>query len=408
MNNDYLENEKSATWITKFLWWCAGADEFFLLRSPMQDRVKYAGIGGIVLATGVLAGCAGSVAFDTMFAPKVLEGEIVQYQNFIDQNFWILDILFGIIWGLIIFNLDRFIISSTGKGDGTDEITGKEWLQAIPRIVIALILGFTISKPLEIKMLKSEIDVELHKKQESKLAVFDSLTDAKFKSQIAIIDKDLDKIESERNVLVERQKEAEKEYLDQMQGRTGQQGFGPRAKQLLTLTKEWETKIIEFDKKNNYQVNSLKSNREKKLKEADYEKNYTNKEKVKKLDGLLERLSISHEIGFWLGWAITFILLSIEMGPIIFKMMMTKGAYDFMVENYTEYRKVVNGIVKEDNIYEGANGLIHAEKIRFLEVESAIFKRKAEEKLSKEIVNKWEKDKKNQLESNPKDFYTES
>ena len=408
MNNDYLENEKSATWITKFLWWCAGADQFFLLRSPMQDRVKYAGIGGIVLATGVLAGCAGSVAFDTMFAPKVLEGEIVQYQNFIDQNFWILDILFGIIWGLIIFNLDRFIISSTGKGDGTDEITGKEWLQAIPRIVIALILGFTISKPLEIKMLKSEIDVELHKKQESKLAVFDSLTDAKFKSQIAIIDKDLDKIESERNVLVERQKEAEKEYLDQMQGRTGQQGFGPRAKQLLTLTKEWETKIIEFDKKNNYQVNSLKSNREKKLKEADYEKNYTNKEKVKKLDGLLERLSISHEIGFWLGWAITFILLSIEMGPIIFKMMMTKGAYDFMVENYTEYRKVVNGIVKEDNIYEGANGLIHAEKIRFLEVESAIFKRKAEEKLSKEIVNKWEKDKKNQLESNPKDFYTES
>jgi hypothetical protein len=408
MNNDYLENEKSATRITKFLWWCAGADQFFLLRSPMQDRVKYAGIGGIVLATGVLAGCAGSVAFDTMFAPKVLEGEIVQYQNYVDQNFWMLNLLFGIIWGLIIFNLDRFIISSTGKGDGTDEITGKEWLQAIPRIVIALILGFTISKPLEIKMLKSEIDVELHKKQESKLAVFDSLTDAKFKSQIAIIDKDLDKIESERNVLVERQKEAEKEYLDQMQGRAGQQGFGPRAKQLLTLTKEWETKIIEFDKKNNYQVNSLKSNREKKLKEADYEKNYTNKEKVKKLDGLLERLSISHEIGFWLGWAITFILLSIEMGPIIFKMMMTKGAYDFMVENYTEYRKVVNGIVKEDNIYEGANGLIHAEKIRFLEVESAIFKRKAEEKLSKEIVNKWEKDKKNQLESNPKDFYTES
>jgi len=408
MNNDYLENEKSATRITKFLWWCAGADQFFLLRSPMQDRVKYAGIGGIVLATGVLAGCAGSVAFDTMFAPKVLEGEIVQYQNFIDQNFWMLNLLFGIIWGLIIFNLDRFIISSTGKGDGTDVITGKEWLQAIPRIVIALILGFTISKPLEIKMLKSEIDVELHKKQESKLAVFDSLTDAKFKSQIAIIDKDLDKIESERNVLVERQKEAEKEYLDQMQGRAGQQGFGPRAKQLLTLTKEWETKIIEFDKKNNYQVNSLKSNREKKLKEADYEKNFINKEKVKKLDGLLERLSISHEIGFWLGWAITLILLSIEMGPIIFKMMMTKGAYDFMVENYTEYRKVVNGIVKEDNIYEGANGLIHAEKIRFLEVESAIFKRKAEEKLSKEIVNKWEKDKKNQLESNPKDFYTES
>jgi hypothetical protein len=30
---------------TRFLWWCAGADQRFLLLSPYQDRVKYAGIG---------------------------------------------------------------------------------------------------------------------------------------------------------------------------------------------------------------------------------------------------------------------------------------------------------------------------------------------------------------------------
>ena len=35
----------------------------------------------------------------------------------------VLSILFGIIWGLIIFNIDRFIVASTGKGDGTDAIT---------------------------------------------------------------------------------------------------------------------------------------------------------------------------------------------------------------------------------------------------------------------------------------------
>lgn len=34
-----------------------------------------------------------------------------------------------------------------------------------------------------------------------------------------------------------------------MQGRAGQQGFGPRAKQLLELSKEWSNKIIQFDKK---------------------------------------------------------------------------------------------------------------------------------------------------------------
>ena len=35
----------------------------------------------------------------------------------------ILAICFGIIWGLIIFNIDRFIVASTGKGDGTEAIT---------------------------------------------------------------------------------------------------------------------------------------------------------------------------------------------------------------------------------------------------------------------------------------------
>ena len=34
--------------------------------------------------------------------------------------------IFGCIWGLIIFNIDRFIVASTGKGDGTEAITSGE------------------------------------------------------------------------------------------------------------------------------------------------------------------------------------------------------------------------------------------------------------------------------------------
>ena len=36
----------------------------------MKDRVKYAGIGGIVLCTGVLAAFSGGFAFYTIFSPK--------------------------------------------------------------------------------------------------------------------------------------------------------------------------------------------------------------------------------------------------------------------------------------------------------------------------------------------------
>jgi len=381
--NTYMNEHQYPKWITRKLWWCAGADEYFLMKSPKQDRVKYAGIGAIVFFTGFLAGFAGFVACDTMFGPKTLGGMPNEKLSALDQNYWIISSIFGIIWGTLIFNLDRFIVSSTGKGDGTDSITLKEIVQAVPRIIIALILGFSISKPLEIKMLKSEIDVELGIKQQEKLREYDKLTVAKYKEEIALLDNDINKIEADRNILVDRQKNAEKEYIDQMQGRSGQQGFGPRAKQLLELSKDSENKIVEFDKKNAFELKTLKSNRTKKLQDQDYERNVINIEKAKKLDGILARLDISHEIGFWIGICITLILLSIEMGPIFFKMMMTKGPYDYMVENFNHKIQTENGVFKEDKLYEGRNGLIHMETYRYADAEIA--KHQVEDKIKSQI-----------------------
>jgi hypothetical protein len=381
--NTYMNEHQNPYWITRMLWWCAGADEYFLMKSPKQDRVKYAGIGAIVFFTGFLAACAGYVAFNTMFAPKTLGGMPNEKLSAFEDNFWIFSLIFAVIWGTLIFNLDRFIVSSTGKGDGTDSITWKEIIQAIPRIIIALILGFSISKPLEIKMLKSEIDVELGIRQQEKLREYDKLTVAKYKEEIALLDNDINKIEADRNILVDRQKNAEKEYIDQMQGRSGQQGFGPRAKQLLELSKDSENKIVEFDKKNAFELKTLKSNRTKKLQDQDFERNVTNIEKAKKLDGILERLDISHEIGFWIGICITLILLSIEMGPIFFKMMMTKGPYDYMVENFNHKIQTENGVFKEDKLYEGRNGLIHMETYRYADAEIA--KHQVEDKIKSQI-----------------------
>ena len=45
--------------LSRFLWFCAGADASLLAHCPHSDRVKYQGIGGIVLATAVLAFTSG-------------------------------------------------------------------------------------------------------------------------------------------------------------------------------------------------------------------------------------------------------------------------------------------------------------------------------------------------------------
>jgi hypothetical protein len=404
--SDYFNYDpKSVSRFTRFLWWCAGADQYFLLRAPKQDRVKYAGIGGIVLATGLLAMASGGFAFTTAFGPKGMAGtDLVS-----SIGFKVVTVAFAIFWGLMIFNLDRFIVSSTGKGDGTDSITWKEFGQAIPRIIIALILGLTISKPLEIKILETEINVELRKKQQEKLAEFNEATTKRFQADIDRIDADLAKIETDRSALVERQKAAEQEYIDQMQGRSGMAGYGPRAKQLEALKDEKTKQVVAFDERTRTQVNNLEKQRQKKLDELDHELNVTNLEQAHNLDGLLARMETSHDLSPLMGFILTLVFLSIEMGPIFFKMMMTKGAYDYMVENFNLKQNIENGIIREEHLYEGKNGALLMEKYRYLHVE-AIQKEKedaleAQKDLTGKIIGSWKNAKLKELDETPANFY---
>lgn len=120
-----------ASWTMRFLWWCAGADPLILRHSSYSDHVKYQGIGGVVLATAVLAFISMGFAIYTIFDHLGAA------------------IFIGIIWALIILNLDRFIVSSTGKGDGDSSISKEEFVNALPRLLMAIALGITISAPLE-------------------------------------------------------------------------------------------------------------------------------------------------------------------------------------------------------------------------------------------------------------------
>ena len=367
--------------------------------------MKYAGIGGIVLATGLLAMASGGFAFTTAFGPKGMAGSDLMSSI----GFKVATVAFAIFWGLMIFNLDRFIVSSTGKGDGTDSITWKEFGQAIPRIIIALILGLTISKPLEIKILETEINVELRKKQQEKLAEFNESTKKQYQYEIDRIDADLLKIETDRNVLVDRQKAAEQEYIDQMQGRSGMAGYGPRAKQLESLKDEKTKQVTEFDERTKTQVENLRKQRQKKLEDLDHELNVTNLNQAHNLDGLLARMETSHDLSPLMGFILTLVFLSIEMGPIFFKMMMTKGAYDYMVENFNLRQNIENGIIREEHLYEGKNGALLMEKYRYLQVE-AIQKEKeealeAQKALTTEIVGSWKNAQLKELQNNPNDFH---
>ena len=421
---DYIDkyNNNPVSKFTKFLWWSAGADKQLLLQSPMADRVKFAGIGGIVFCTGLIAAVSGGYAFYTIFSPK---GEAVNSDP-ADLPSIIGSLVFGLIWGLIILNMDRFIVSSTGKGDGSDSISLKEFGQAIPRIIIAIILGFAISAPIEVRILKTEIDAELQNKQDDYLIDLNLKTDSITTLQMQNKKLDLAKVETEVNEIeqvFEKQRieilDARKRLEDEIAGRigSGKAGEGPAAKAQKENLNKQEFELLEKKKAKEPTVLAL-NQRGKRLTQEIDEIDKGRDEKYKKnqivahqLDGLMERIHISHEIGGMVPWLIFLVLLSIETGPIFFKMMMNKGVYDYLVDNNKKRIQAYNGIIVSNEIVAGKDGALHAEKVDYLELDQEI-KTKAEhlvenQKLKSKVIQNYAASKSKDIDKDPSAFYTE-
>lgn len=419
---DYYNEKKKISKFTKFLWWAAGADSQILSQCPMADRVKYAGIGGIVFCTGLLASVSGGYAFYTIFGPKTNAVNI----DPVSIPAVLGSMLFGLIWGLIILNMDRFIVSSTGKGDGTDKITLGEFGQAIPRIIIAIILGLAISAPIEVRILQTEINAKLQEKQDEYLERLNASTELNITQKMKSKKIELNKVENEithiettfekRRIEIKEQRrllelEAEGKTASRSPGR------GPAYRDKKENLDKMEIELNEKKKAKQPEIIALKARLKKfqtqlddieKSRDKAFERNELQSHQ---LDGLMKRIEISHEIGFGVTTVIFLVLLSIEAGPIFFKMMMSKGVYEYMVDNYKRRIEAYNGIVHREEIIEGKDGSIHAEKIDYLEVDKEIDAKKRlitkEKALNDQIIENWSKKKTDDIANNPDEYYSE-
>jgi hypothetical protein len=419
MKNEFYQSPEP-TWLMKQFWKACGADAYLLQKSTYSDQIKYFCLGGIVVATGVMAAMAGGYAIYTIFEPKgnALDGLLtakavksgLNSKELIHFPTLFISVLFGIIWGLIIYNIDRFIVTSTGKGDGTEAITGKEFRSAIPRIIMGLIIALTISKPIEIRMFKGEIDAKLSELQDTEYANRKKIIDANLESEVGKENKQIEKIDGERLKIEEKINDYGKRYADETTGITGPRGYGTEAKQMEKELNEWKGKLKEFDQLNKPELNKLKSNigevelrRKEKYEKAELE--------VHAMDGLLIRLKLAHEIAGWvISLFITLLFMVIELTPIFFKMMLIKGPYDYMDENVKELARAEAGIEIIYNFYEDGDGM-EAHKVVNHNAELKYKERmlivKAQEELNEQIVSAWKEKRKNQIKDNPEQFISE-
>jgi hypothetical protein len=399
MTRDYYQLPKAGK-IMQFLWKCAGGDKYLLERATYSDQIKYMCLGGIVFATGAMAGLAGGYAFYTIFSPK---GSAVE--NVIDFQTTILSIIFGLIWGLMIFNIDRFIVTSTGKGDGTEKITWDELKSAIPRIIMGAIIAITISKPIEIRMFQTEINNKLYEKQLELQKEFEKKTTANFEERLKVVEDDLGQVGKQRQDLINRIKNSEQAYTDNLMGKANgiNAGNGPLSKALKSQINALNNELKRFDQQNGVKIKTADIKRNEIL--AEKEKALAKNVQVAQgLDGLLERIKLAHEVaGFWITLFITLLFMAIELTPIFFKLMLNKTPYDYLSENRDDLIRSENGIEVRYDYYKDKEG-IERHLIINHEAEKIIFEKMKVTEIQKELteyaIAKYKEKEKEKIDAN--------
>ncbi|MBN8676642.1 MAG: DUF4407 domain-containing protein [Chitinophagales bacterium] len=401
MRRDYYVTPKPS-WVMRQFWRAAGGDRFILERSTYSDQVKYMCLGGIIVATGVMAGIAGGYAFYTIFETR---GSAIEQQFNLSVS--VLSIVFGLIWGLMIFNIDRFIVTSTGKGDGTEAITWEEFKGAIPRIIMGAIIAITISKPVEIRMFKTEIDTQLHTEQMKVKQAYLKGIDSVFYDRIESEKLKIAKWESEIKEKEARYVELENIFTRETTGELGARGYGPEAKQIEEQLSRLEAEIGAIKAKNAGFIQTAWDNISKFEKEKLIEIENAGK-KADNLDGLLERIKIAHDVaGIWITLFITLLFMAIELTPIFFKLMLVKTPYDFLEDNIKELIKAEEGIAVVYNYYKDKEGqerdlvqYVNAEKV----INTKIDTRETERRLAIYALEAYESAMKKKIDQNPEAF----
>lgn len=300
--------------LKEFFWLCAGINKDILSHCP-SDSTKYVGIGATVFFTGVFASLAGGYALFTVF-----------------DNYW-MAAAFGVLWGLMIFNLDRFIVSSMRK-NGDDQ---QEWLSALPRLILALIISIVIAKPLEVKIFEKEIESEIALMIQEDLALQEQTVKSRFTEGQEKLKNEIGQLKKEIADKAVKRDELRKIAQEEADGTGGtkQRSAGPiyRIKKADADRVESELQVLTLENQ------SVITEKLAALKSLDQEAaRALSAIKEGQLTGLasrleaLDRLTNKSSAIQAAHWFIMLLFLAVETAPVFVKLISQRGPYDFVLK----------------------------------------------------------------------------
>src|SRR6201994_3625932 len=215
--------------VTRFFWFCSGAHVDTLKKYPIEHN-KYVGIGATIFFTALFASLSGGYAMYFVFSGNAFAVGFA--------------IIFGLIWGTAIFNMDRYIVSSIDKEGSTNS----QILQASPRILLAIMIGIVISRPLELKIFDKEIRQKLKsaylKGQHHKIDTLEKTYSEKYAMELSKnTDLKKEKDSLEKDINRSRYELNQEVFGDKTNQTSGIVGYGNYAKQKQGVLEEKEDRL---------------------------------------------------------------------------------------------------------------------------------------------------------------------
>jgi hypothetical protein len=295
----------------EFFLFCSGANLDVLKRCP-TDESKYVGIGLTILLTAILASLTGGYALFTVFRSVPMA------------------VVFGALWGVVIFNLDRVIVSGMRK----QKSLRMDVLYALPRLAISLLLAVVISRPLELKLFEVEIEKQILRMQNDERRADVAVVQAGDGERVDELRRENARLNAEVENKRKEHKAAEDAWIREKEGTggTGIPGAGPvfaeKAKALLEAErqmKDLEARNLPLIQQNNGRIASLVADQERRIAQTDSVRDKSN--------GFLARMQAFGALKkddptvYWAGLFITMLFVALEAAPVMVKLLSTLNPY---------------------------------------------------------------------------------
>ncbi len=293
---------------TEFLWWLSTAEKEILCDSVI-DRNRYRIIGMTVMATWIFATFAWTYFFITIVDSIMMA------------------IGLGIFMGFIILTIDRALIK------GITKFNKRKFTPLLFRGLLALSIGTFMAQPAVLYMFDKEIKLQTSLDNEKKKTVKRQELDALYKNQKAELEKTKVGIQLDLEAKYDAVNLARTNFLAETDGSGGTGKIGIRDIALAKrgeyqkLDAEYQALLKSEQPKLDSAEQGLKDIESKiKTEEANF-LSYLNNGFLTRVDALTNLLKNNPALQFRY-YLIIFILILIELMPVIAKTLLPSGSYD--------------------------------------------------------------------------------